>query len=394
MSEGALSGIRVIECAHFLNGPFCGRILAELGAEVIKVEPPWGEEMRHYGPRLNGETYEFLLLNAGKKCITLNLKHPEGKKIMLELVARSDVFFENYSPGSMDRLGLGYEDLKKVNNRIIYASSTGYGYNGPYKDYPAFDFLIQGLTGHMTLNGPPESPPTRSALMYLDFAGGTFTALSIIAALYRRNLTGESQRIDISLYDIAHILLLEHIPLYLQGKTYPKTGNRHLTACPHNAYKAKDGYVCIVAFTDTSWKALLKVIGREDLIDHPDYNTMDKRSKKQDEIDEIIQDWVKEKSVEEVVNLLRNADIPTAPVRGVESLLKDPHTLAREMLIDVKHPTLGKVKVLGSVFKMSRTPGKVNTAGYPLGYHNEEVYCKLLGYSKEKLERLKKEKVI
>lgn len=384
--------MRVLDSTTVLNGPYCGGILGQLGAEVIKIEPPGGEILRRVGPYIDGRSYYFMLTNTNKKFITLNLKHEKGRRILYDLAKKSDVFLENYSPGSMERLGAGYEALKRVNPRIIYASSTGYGYTGPYKDLPAYDFILQAMSGAMGFTGFPENPPTMAKVWFVDLGAALTTATAITSALYYREKTGKGQRIDIAMYDVAISFVHTWIAMALTaGRAPPRIGNRDPLGAPCNTYKAKDGYLYIMGLR---WERFLKTIGREDLIGDPRYRTTEDRIARQDELDPIIQGWVETKTVEEVFEAMRKADIPCAKVRSVDEVVDDPQTLAREMMVELEHPVVGKVKAVGSPLKLSETPGRVTRIGHPPGYDNEGVYGRILGYSKDELLKLREEGVI
>lgn len=391
--KNALSGVRIIECSVHLNGPFAGKLLAQLGAEVIKVEPPYGEPVRHSNPFVGGESRHLLNYNTNKKFITLNLKDPRGKDIFLELISKADVFIENFRPGVMDRLGLGYEVQKKTNPTIIYASSTGYGIEGPYRDEAAYDTLIQAMCGMMDSNGFEDSPPIRTAPAVMDISAGTFCALSILAALYYRKNTGIGQRIDMAMYDVA-INYMVGLYSFLQEGVLRKTGNFVPVLAPYNVYKAKNGYLAIIIGEDSRWNAFLESIGQSDLINDDRFNSIEKRVNNYKEVDKLVSNWLTDKTVEEASNVVRDTGGAAGPVRPLSSILDDPQVRARNLLVDVPHPTLGKVQTIGTAFKMSETPGVVETPGLPLGYNNKQVYSELLGFDDGKLNALRQDNVI
>jgi crotonobetainyl-CoA:carnitine CoA-transferase CaiB-like acyl-CoA transferase len=391
--KGALDGVRVLEASVHLNGPIAGRMLGELGAEVIKVEAPGGEPNRKNEPRMDGESILFMNYNCNKKFVTLNLKHARGRDIFLELAKKCDVVLENFRPGVMDRLGVGYEDLKKVNPGIIYASSSGYGTSGPYRDEAAYDTLMQAMTGMMELTGPEGSPPIRSAPAFIDMAGGTSCALAIIAALYHRQKTGQGQRIDIAMYDVA---ISNMIGLYsfMQGGILARTGNWVPVLAPYNVYKAADGYIVIIIGEDSRWNAFLEAIGRSDLTSDSRFGSIESRLAHHDEVDDLISTWVGDKKVAHAVELVKRAGGAAGPVRSIQALKDDPQVKARDMMVDVQHPAVGTFRTLGSSFKMSQTPGEVKSPGLPLGYNNEEVYGQMFGFDRAKLESLRADGVI
>jgi CoA:oxalate CoA-transferase len=389
---GALSGLRVLECTHVLNGPFCGRLLAELGAEVIKIEPPAGELSRKFPVKKNGESLYFMFYNANKKCITLNLKSEKGKNMLLDLIGKADIFIENYRPGVLDRLGVGYETQRKVNPRIIYLSSTGFGQTGPYKDLPAQDIMIQAMCGLVSVNGPPDAP-VRIGVAITDFFTGIYSAVAILAALHYRDRTGHGQKIDMAMFDVGFTLLSEHLAFNIAGLPL-RTGNSNPITAPYNIYHAKDGYVVIIANDDAQWTRLLKVIGREDLLRERRFETVADRALNGREIDSIIDEWIKNKTVDNVLQVLKAAELPVGPVKSLPDVLKDPQLKEREMIVTVDHPRVGKIEIPGSAFKLSETPGQVTSAGNPVGFDNERVYSDLLSITKQDLEELKSEHVI
>jgi len=391
LSKKVLEDIRVLSCTHLHAGPWCGKILAELGAEVIKIEPLEGEFPRKMIPLMyKGENYFIMQFSDNKKFVTLNLKHEKGKKVLLDLVKASDVFLESYTPGTLDRLGVGYEKQKEANPQVIYASISGYGYTGPSKDLPGQDYLAQARSGIMSVTGFPESPPVLSAHGVTDHLAAIYMALAIIAAIRYRDKTGRGQRIDISLFDAAVDFLAEYNTRYIvEGVPPTRNGNRGIFGgC--NMYKAKDGYVSIYYLL--SWNQLLKALGREDLIDHPDYTLFNLLANPK--VDQMIQDWVKTKTRKEATEQLSKEGVVCAPVQTIDEMFKDPQVLARELFVDVEHPRIGKVKIPRTPLNLSETPSKVKWINSSLGYHNKEVYRGILKYSEEKIAKLQEEGVI
>jgi len=388
---GALDGLRVIDHSHVIAGSYCGRLLAELGAEVIKVEPPSGELFRHQGPVIEGETALFLYLNTDKKSVTLNLKHPDGKKMLLDLVKKSDVFIENYKPGALDKLGVGYEAQREANPGIVYASISGFGQTGPYRDLPAFDYLIQAMIGVMEVNGFPDAP-VRTGPALTDFGSGLFAALSIASALIYRQRTGQGQRIDISMFDTGIAFLAEHLAYY-QGSLPLRVGNRFQLSAPANVYPAKDGEVYVSLHTDKIWLEFLRLSSQETYAGDPRFATPWQRSVNVDAVDELVSNWTRQRSVTSCVEGLSRLGAVCGPVRGLQSLFDDPQVAARKMLPKVPHKSEA-IAVPGSPIKMSLTPGEVRSPGPSLGRDNEEVYSALLGLSREDLLSLKGKGVI
>jgi crotonobetainyl-CoA:carnitine CoA-transferase CaiB-like acyl-CoA transferase len=384
----ALKGVRVLDCTHIIAGPYCSRLLGELGADVIKIEPPKGELSRGYKPFIDGQSLYYMNFNVGKKSITLNLKHEKGKRILKELIKKSDVFVENYRPGTMDRLGVGYEEQKKINPRIIYVSITGFGSYGPYKDYPAFDHIIQAMVGLMDVTGYPDSP-VRAGPPITDIGSGIFAALATISALYWREKTGKGQKIDIALYDVGITFLMEHI-VYSFGSIPLRVGNRFQLSAPSNVYKAKDGDVYIIVPTDELWNRFLTIANREDFVDDPRFKTSYDRAINVDIVDKIVSEWVKSKSVKEVIEILTEEGIICQEVRPLKSIFSDPHVKARQMLINLDDG----VPIVGSPLKLEKTPGRVKGEAPTLGQHNYEIYHDLLGFSDEEIRKLKEEGII
>jgi CoA:oxalate CoA-transferase len=394
----ALEGIRVLDLSRMYAGPLCTMLLAELGAEVVKVEiPGGGDGVRNLAPQTDGlEGYPFIILNRGKLGVTLNLSSPQGKRIFKKLAGKSDILVENFTPGVMDDLGLSYEDLKKGQPGLIYASISGFGHTGPSRSEVAFDTIIQAMGGLISVNGRPDSPPTKVAPAIADFLGGIYAAVAILDALQHRDRTGEGQHIDISMQDcVWAITAIQHLPLYLTtGLDPPKLGNKMVEVTPFNLYRARDGYIVIAIVTVGQWQRLLELIGREDLKDVPEYATQVERIKHIDEIDAIMEEWTKERTVDEMIAELRASHLPCAPVPAFGQVAHDPQLASRAMQVEVEQTISGSVTVPGSVFKMSRTPGDATQPAPFLGQHNAEVYSGLLGLELEEIDRLQEEGVI
>jgi len=394
----ALEGIRILDFTRMYGGPLGTMILAELGAEVIKVEVPGGgDAIRTTAPLTQGqESYRFVVLNRGKQGVTLNLHSEEGQRICKELVKKCDVLVENFTPGVMENYGLGYEQLKSHNPRLIYASISGFGCTGPYHSQVAFDTIIQAMGGIISVTGFPDSPPTKVGPAIADFMGGIFSTIAILAALQHRNRTNEGQFIDLSMQDcVWYITAIQFLPLYiLTGREPQRLGNRQIEVTPFNIYKAKDGYIVIGVVTVDQWHRLLEVIGREDLKDIPEYASQATRIKYVEEIEAIVEKWTRRRTVDEMIKLLRAADLACSPVPTFGQVAKDPQLASRNMQVDVEQLISGKLRVPGSVFKMSQTPGDPTEPAPFLGQHNLEVYYKLLGYDQATIDRLQREGII
>jgi CoA:oxalate CoA-transferase len=390
--SGALSGVRVLDFSRMYAGPFCSMILRELGAEVIKIEfRESGDACRTIPPITEGgEGYAFSILNRGKKSITLELKSEEGREISLELAAKADILLENFSPGVMDRLGLGWEVVNKVNPNLIYASLSGFGQTGPNAARPAFDTIAQAMGGLMSVTGFPENPPTKSGPPIADLGGGAYTVIAILAALQHRNSSGKGQRVDISLQDCIWLMTaVESLGHYfLTGKSPGRMGNMHPGIVPWNAYKVKDGYAVLCIVTIGHWQKMAEVMGRMDLVSDPVTLSLASRVERRSELDLILADWVKDKTLAELQALMDEAGLPCAPVMDTGQLVNDAHVNSREMTVQVEQMLSGPLPMPGTIFKLSETPGDpLNPAPF-LGEHNNEVYTELLGYSEEKIAGL------
>ncbi|MGA2367194.1 MAG: CoA transferase [Dehalococcoidia bacterium] len=389
---GALSGIRVADFSRMYAGPFCSMILRELGAEVIKVEfRESGDACRTIPPITDaGEGYTFSMLNRGKKSITLELKTEEGQKIARELIAKCDVLLENFKPGAMDRLGLGWDDVKKINPGLIYASLSGFGQTGPYAHKPAFDMVAQAMGGLMSVTGFPENPPTKCGPPIADLGGGAYTVIGILAALQHRHSTGVGQHVDISLQDFVWATTaVESLAAYaLTGNPPGRIGNMHPGIVPWNVYQARDGYVVLCILTIGHWQKFSRIIGRADLVEDPDQCAMVLRVGRRVELDGIVAAWVKDRTVAEIVQMMDEAELPCSPVLDTAQMVNDPHMKSREMTVEVEQMISGPLKMPGTVFKLSETPGDPFNPAPFLGEHNSEVYTELLGYSEEKLGEL------
>jgi crotonobetainyl-CoA:carnitine CoA-transferase CaiB-like acyl-CoA transferase len=393
----ALEGVRVLDFTQYLSGPHCTAVLSELGAEIIKVEMPGkGEPERLAMPKTpKRESYQFLSYNRGKKSITLNLKSPKGLEIARKLAAKADVLVENFANGVMERLGLGYEEVSKINPRIIYASISGFGHTGPRRDDVCYDVVAQAMGGLMSVTGYPGGEPLKAGISLGDYMGGFNGAIAILAALYYRTVSGKGQAIDISMQDGIWSMVFPDRANYFDDHIIPKRfGNKLSSSAPFGAYNAKDGYVVICTITDPQWQKVLKAIGREDLSGEQRYATRENRTKNMDEVDGLVQEWCKERTVEEVFAILKKFQVPCSPLPTFDQVASDPHLLSRDMIVEVDQPVSGKVKLIGSVYKMSKTPGDRKKIVPEVGEHNEEIYCGLLGIDAQEMQKLKEESVI
>jgi crotonobetainyl-CoA:carnitine CoA-transferase CaiB-like acyl-CoA transferase len=393
----ALEGVRVLDFTQYLSGPHCTAVLSELGAEIIKVEMPGkGEPERVAMPMTSKrESYQVLSYNRGKKSITLNLKSPKGLEIAKKLAAKVDVLVENFAADGMERLGLSYEEVSKINPRIIYASISGFGHTGPRRNDVCYDVVAQAMGGLMSVTGHPGGEPLKAGISLGDYMGGYNGAIAILAALYYRKISGEGQAIDISMQDGIWAMVFPDRANYFDTHIVPKRiGNKLSSSAPFGAYTAKDGYVVICTITDPQWQKVLQAMGREDLIGEQRYATRENRTKNMDEVDGLVQAWCKGKTVEEVFAILKKFGVPCSPLPTFDQVANDPHLLSRDMIVEVDQPVSGKVKLIGSVYKMSKTPGDRKKRVADVGEHNEEIYGGLLGIDAQEMQMLKKESVI
>jgi len=394
----ALSGVRVVDFSRMYAGPYCSMILRELGAEVIKIEfRESGDACRTIPPITEGgEGYVFSILNRGKKSITLELREKEGQEIARGLIKQSDILLENFTPGVMDRLGLGYDKVSNLNPRLIYASLSGFGQTGPNASRAAYDTVAQAMGGLMSVTGFPENPPTKCGPAIADLSGGANTVIAILAALQHRNSSGQGQRVDVSLQDcIWLITAVETLaPYALSGHSAGRIGNMHPSIVPWNNYHAKDGYIVLCIVTIGQWQKMAEVIGRPDLIENPDTLPLASRVQRREELDCIVADWVKGRTVAEIQRIMDEASLPCAPVMDTGQLVNDPHIQSRRMVVEVDQMLSGPLKMPGSVYKLSATPGNPLMPAPFLGEHNSEIYKGLLGYSEEKVEELMEREII
>ena len=387
----ALEGVRVLDFTQYLSGPHGTSVLCELGAEIIKVERPGtGEPERKAAPMTpKGESYQFFAYNRGKKSVTLNIKSPEGLEIAKKLVEKCDILVENFAPGVLERMGLGYDVVSKINPAIIYASVSGFGQTGPRKDQITYDMVGQAMGGLMSVTGYEDSEPLKVGVSLADYMGGYNAAIAILAALHYKDVTGEGQRIDISMQDGIWAMVFPDRANYFDTLEVPKRlGNRLSSSSPFGSYKAKDGYVVICTITDDQWQKVLRAIGREDLKDDERFQTRVLRAKHMAEVEEVLDGFLKERTVEEAIEAFRKFKVPSSAVPTFDEVANDPHILHREMIIETEQPLSGTVKLSGSVYKMSKTPGNRNLPIPLVAQHNQEVYGDLLGIEKKKLDEL------
>jgi CoA:oxalate CoA-transferase len=392
-----LAGITVIDLSHVYNGPYATFLMAMAGAEVIKVEPRGGEHLRSRGD-MGGADLPFAMLNSNKKSVTLNLKTEKGRNLLRELVSRADILVENFAPGVTDRLGVGPSELLKINPRLIYGSSSGYGKDGPYRDYPAMDLVVQAMSGVMNSTGFPDQPPVKSGAALCDFSAGIHLYAAIMTALYERERTGKGRVVEVSMQDAIYASLASNYGmLHARGAAAPaRTANRHggLGISPYNAYPTLDGYVVLNCPGDHHFRALLDAMGRSDLSEDPRFLTRSTRVANVDAVDELIESWTKTLTKNEVARRMLAASVPCAPVRDLSEVMNDENMHARGSLQWIDHPDLGRVVLPHSPLVFEGTERRPIEPSLPLGASNEAVFGKLLGHSDDELKAYEKEGVI
>jgi formyl-CoA transferase len=397
INVGALNGVRVLDLTRVLAGPFSSMMLADMGAEVIKIEVPnKGDDSRAFGPFKNGESSYYMNLNRNKKGITLNLKNPKGKEVFIELVKNADIVMENYRPGTMEKLGLGYEDLKKVNPRLVYGCVSGFGHFGPYKNRPGYDIISQAMGGLMSTTGWPGGEPTRTGTAMGDVLAGLSVTIGILSALRYRDVTGVGQKVDVALVDsvVASMEIINQIYL-VEGRLPEKIGNRYESVYPYDSFKAKDGSIVIACGNDKLWALLCNLMGTPEYITDERYDKNIKRVKAHAEIKEIVEKWSTTLNMDELIKAIDGVGVPCAPINNIEQVVNDPHISgAREMFVDIEHPIAGKMKITGAHIKLSETKAEIRTPAPLLGQHNSEVLKDILGLSDAEIENLVNEKVI
>ncbi|MBV9858658.1 MAG: CoA transferase [Alphaproteobacteria bacterium] len=396
-SRTPLAGVVVLDFGQIFQGPYATFLLAKGGADVIKIEPPHGEPLRRRAAPGKSATLPVAMLNANKRAITLNLKHPRGRELLFEMARRADVLLENFSPGTMDELGVGWSVLHRVNPRLIYATGTGFGISGPDRDNLAMDLTIQAASGIMSVTGAPDGPPMKAGPTLVDYMGGIHLYAGIVTALYERDRSGEGRLVEVAMQEAVYPTLAASFEYYHRtGRPPPRTGNRQagLSTAPYNVYPTRDGHIAIHIVTEGHWQKLTTAMGREELRDDPRFKTNADRIAHMDEIDEIVAAWTRTLGKMEVFARGKALRIPCAPVRTAPEVMNDPHMHERGMLERVEHPELGPVTLPNSPLRLHGL-GKPATRPSPkVGEHNAEIYGGLLGLPAPELAELKKNGVI
>jgi formyl-CoA transferase len=387
-----LSGIRVTDLTRVLAGPYCTMILGDLGADVIKVEiPKRGDDTRAWGPPFapGGESAYFLSVNRNKRSLTLDLKSAEGLGVLRQLIARSDVLVENFRTGTLAGWGLSYAELQGLRPGLIYATITGYGTDGPYADRPGYDFIVQALGGFMSLNGPVDGEPFRTGVAIADLAAGMFAANAILAALFARERRGEGQRIDISLLD-SQVSLLSYVAsnYFISGQPPKRYGNAHPNIVPYQAFRARDMHFAFAAGNDRQWKTFCEAVGHAEWAQDERFATNAARLEHREPLIALLDNLFSHKSAREWMALCEDIGIPAAPINTLDRVFEDPQVIARQMKIEVEHPTAGHLPLVASPLKIPTAPTSVRLPPPLLGEHSREILEDLLGLSGDDIQAL------
>ena len=392
-----LAGIRVIDLGQIYNGPYATFLMAMAGADVIKVEPKHGEPLRRRSVADAG-SLPLALLNANKRGVTLNLKHPRGRALLIALAETADVLLENFAPGVMAKLGLGHEALQTVNPRLIYASGSGYGRSGPNKDDLAMDLTVQATSGLMSVTGMPDGPPVKAGGAVCDFLGGTHLYAAVVTALYERERTGRGRLVEVAMQEATLPTLVSNLGMmHLNGGAVPpRTGSRHggMAIAPYNVYRCRDGYVAIITATDRHWLNVLDAMGRPDLKNDPRFANNEKRAAHMEIVDKLVEGWTLTLDRDDLLAAARRHHIACAPVRDLTEVAADPHMHERGMLTPFDHPDLGPITAMTSPLRFDGLPPAALTPSPRLGADNADVYGGLLGLSADEIAALENDGVI
>ena len=393
----ALEGISVLDLTRALAGPFCTLMLGDNGADVIKIEiPGTGDDTRHWGPPfIQGESAYYLSINRNKRSLTLNLRDPQAKEIFLNMAGSADVVVENFTPGVMSRFGLDYHSVKAVNPKIVYCSISGFGQDGPYQNRPAYDQIMQGISGIMSITGEPGGEAQKVGLAITDIGAGMWSAFAIMAALRHRDIGGEGQYIDISMLD-AQVSWLTYQAAYFfaNGESPKRLGAAHPTLVPYQGFMCQDGkYINVAVGSERIWERFCQGIQRVDLRESPDYASNSDRVANRDKLVPMLQELFLTRTVQDWVDELQQVSVPCGPINDLADVFSDPQLLHRQMYLEMPHPTLGTIKQTGLPIKFSLTPGGLDRHPPLLGEHNQEI-LEGLGYSEADIRRLAEESVI
>lgn len=393
-----LDGIRVIDLTRILAGPYCTMMLGDLGADVIKIELPGrGDDTRHWGPPFTegGESAYFLSANRNKRSLTLNLKSQKGLEILRELIRQGDILVENFIAGTLEGWGLDYERLQELSPGLIYCTITGYGYTGPYRERPGYDFMAQALGGFMSVTGPVEGEPYRAGIAIADLAAGIFACNAILAGLYGREKNGKGQRIDISLLD-SQIALMSYVASNYLVSSQPsqRFGNAHPNIVPYEAFQARDGYFAFAAGNDRQWRTFCQAVGHVEWAEDERFATNPGRNENRVELVAMLGDLFAERDLQEWLSLCEEIQIPAAPINTMDKVFSHPQVAARNLQVEASHPIVGKVPLVGSPMNIPTAPTQIRLPPPLLGEHTEEILTEALKYTPERMKDLREEGVI
>ena len=399
LPDRPLAGVTIIDLGQIYQGPYATLLMAKAGATVIKVEPKGGEPARLRAKVGKSATLPFAMLNSNKRGVTLNLKEERGRELLKRMVAKADVLLENFAPGVMDRLGVGWSVLTKLNPRLIYASGTGYGLDGPDRDNLAMDLTVQAASGVMSITGFPNGPPLKAGPAFVDFMSGIHLYAAVVTALFERSRTGKGRLVEVAMQETVYPSLASNLALVFNtgAKAPPaRTANRHgsLAIAPYNVYAAKDGHVAIITVVEDHWGKLVEAMGRPELKDDPRYKTNALRVSRMDEVDALVEAWTKSLPKAELMVLLKRHKVPSAPVRDLLEVMNDPHMHGRGMLERIDHPDLGPIVVPTSPLRFHGAEKVATTPSPQVGQDNRDVYGNWLGLDEAEIDRLLKDGVI
>jgi crotonobetainyl-CoA:carnitine CoA-transferase CaiB-like acyl-CoA transferase len=390
-----LAGVTVLDFGQVYQGPYATMLMAKGGADVIKIEPPNGEPLRRRAPPGISTTFPIAMLNGNKRAVTLNLKHERGRELLCRMVEKSDVLLENFAPGVMDRLGVGYAVLSRINPRLVYASGTGYGLSGPDRDNLAMDLTVQAMGGLISVTGLPDQPPLKAGPAVVDFLSGIHLYAATIAALYECAVTGRGRMVEVAMQEAAYATLTSQLEAYWHtGKVPPRTGNASHGRVPINVYPSNDGYIAMNLAVEEHWHSLLKAMGRDDLLDDPRFSSPPARLKNREATDALITGWTQTLGKMEIFAIAKRHRIPIAPVRDVGEVMHDPHMHERGFLEEIDHDEIGRVIVPNAPFRFHGADPVHAVPSPKLGQHNDAVYGGWLGLSGAEIANLREDGVI
>jgi glutaryl-CoA transferase len=396
--KALLDGVRVLDLSRVLAGPYCTMMLGDLGADIIKIEAPGlGDDTRHWGPPFapGGESAYFLCVNRNKRSLTLNLKSEQGLKILSELIHHSDILIENFRVDTLEKWGLGYDTLQELHPGLIYCTITGYGYTGPYRQLPGYDFIVQAQGGLMSITGPVDGEPYKVGVAIADITAGLFACNAILAALFEHQRSGRGQRIDISLLDSQVAWLANVGSNYLISGDVPiRYGNAHPNIVPYQTFKANDGYFALAVGNDSQWRQFCEKVGKKEWADDPRFTTNARRVENRAELIPLLNEFFSQAGISHWLSLIGAIGVPCGPINSIDQALGDPQVIARKMVIEEPHAKAGSVRMVASPLKIPTAPTTVRLPPPLLGEHTDEILRELLGYDEGVIQNLRADQVI